>query len=116
MLGALFLSLTVTLSLGPNTTSRTAARRGSLSLTWDPPEGRQFLWDVEERWLYCIVHDGANDLGIEGSIAGEGCIDLLGVDVGGEDVTVELFAPSDEDTGIDLVLTVEIHGIHGRRV
>lgn len=80
-LGPLFLSLSVSVSLGHTASERTESRRGSQVASWSPPVRRQLLWDVEDptqRWLWCRVHDGG-DLGGEPALAGEGRVDLLEV-------------------------------------
>lgn len=76
MLGPLFLSLSMSLSLGPLTAERTSAQRGSEKVSWIPPERRELLWDAEERWLWCRVFDGGDFTGYT-QLAGEGRIDLL---------------------------------------
>eukprot|EP00930_Biecheleria_cincta_P094324 TRINITY_DN8531_c0_g1_i2.p1 TRINITY_DN8531_c0_g1~~TRINITY_DN8531_c0_g1_i2.p1 ORF type:complete len:691 (+),score=93.26 TRINITY_DN8531_c0_g1_i2:23-2074(+) len=76
MLGPLFLSLSMSLSLGPLTAERTSAQRGSEKVSWMPPERRELLWDAEERWLWCRVFDGGDFTGYT-QLAGEGRIDLL---------------------------------------
>jgi len=96
VLGAWFLKLTVTLSLGAATTGPTAAKLGSSIVTWDPPERRQLLWDCKERWLWCRVDDALLTGGLQ--LAGEGRADVRLAPTSGSptEVMVDLFVPSDE--------------------
>jgi len=102
-LGALFLNLTVVVSLGAATAEPTSAKWSSATAVWEPPERKQLLWDCEERWLYLTV----NDMTISGSmqLAGQGRLDVRGVQAemqswgDGEDmaeVEIELYAPREE--------------------
>jgi len=110
MLGSLFLTLSVDLSLGSVTTERTAPRRGSAVASWEPPERRDILWDAEERWLWCRIYDG--EFTGTSQLAAEGRIDLFKLaaraseSAGGgagpaasppEEMLVELFVPPGED-------------------
>jgi len=72
-LGALFLNLSVVLSLGKTTAEPTSGKLASAQPRWDPPEQRELPWDGDERWLWCRV----NDRMVTGSqLAGVGCIDV----------------------------------------
>lgn len=107
MLGPLFLSLSVVLSLGPATAQRTSVRRGASSAEWRPPERRELLWDAQERWLWCRVYDGGELTGA-GQLAAEGRVDLAGLAAEGganpgasAEMGIELYQPLDEDEGDD---------------
>lgn len=97
-LGPFFLSLSVQLSLGSQTSEPTSHRRGSEKAEWSVPERRQLLWDAQERYLWCRVWDGE----FSKQLAAEGRIDLLkhlegsGSEGIAETVEVELFAPQDD--------------------
>lgn len=99
MLGTMFLSLSVTLSLGTIIAESTSIRRGSTVATWEPPDRRELLWDCKERWLWCRVFDGAELVGL-GSLAAEGRIDLrlLGDEASNVEVCVDLFATGGEES------------------
>lgn len=99
MLGSMFLSLSVTLSLGTITAEPTSIKRGSTVATWEPPDRRELLWDCKERWLWCRVFDGAELAGL-GSLAAEGRIDLrlLGDEASNVEVCLDLFAAGGEDS------------------
>lgn len=106
MLGPLFLSLAVSLSLGPLTAEPTTSKRGSGAVCWTPPERREILWDTEERWLWCSVFDGGH-FGGDAQVAGHGRLDLLAVLAqqqeggnGGRSITevVDLYVPEEEDS------------------
>lgn len=73
-MGAWFLNLTVSLSLGKITTLATSERKSSASVRWEPPEQREIRWDCRERWLWCRVDDHL--LGGSSQIAGVGLIDV----------------------------------------
>lgn len=97
ILGSFFLSLSVTLSLGAITAEPTTTRRSSNTVTWQPPERRELLWDCEERWLWCRVFDGG-ELGME-QLAAEGRLDLKALgEVSNADVVVDLFASGGADS------------------
>lgn len=98
MLGQLFLSLNVTMSLGTITAEASSVKRGSAVASWDPPERRELLWDCEERWLWCRVFDGSEIVGM-GQMAAEGRVDLglLG-DASNVEVCVDLFARGGDDS------------------
>jgi len=99
ILGTLFLSLSVTMSLGSITAEPSSVKRASTVASWDPPERRELLWDCEERWLWCRVFDGAELMGL-GQLAAEGRIDLrlLG-EASNVEVALDLFATGGEDSG-----------------
>jgi len=102
LLGPLFLSLAVQLSLGPTIAEPTEVRRGSEEASWDPPERRQLLWSAEDpsqRMLSVRVLDGSPSLlGGEAALAAEGFLDLSTLAAkGAVDAmirTVKLFPPS----------------------
>lgn len=105
MLGPLFLSLSVQLSIGSQKSDFTSHRRGSEKAGWSPPERKQMLWDAQERYLWCRVWDG--ELGFK-QLAGEGRIDLPKLLENGSDgistpeaVEVELFAAEDDGADSD---------------
>jgi hypothetical protein len=89
--------LTVTMSLGSITAEATSAKRSSNAVTWQPPERRELLWDCQERWLWCRVHDGS-ELGLS-TLAGEGRVDLRAFyEANNTEVVVDLFASGGEDS------------------
>jgi len=104
MLGAMFLSLSVTMGLGTMTAEPSSAKRGSSVASWQPPERREILWDCEERWLWCRVYDGAELMGL-GQLAAEGRIDLRLLHGQGEasnvEVCLDLFASGGDDSDDD---------------
>lgn len=107
LLGPLFLQLTVSLALGPVTAEPTDPRRGSQSVSWEPPARRQLLWDTEDpdrRFLSCRVYDGGS-LGGEPSLAAEGFVDLVELAKTAEGVatpwTLPLRVPPEGDDELD---------------
>jgi len=101
MLGAFFLSISVTLSLGAASAPATSAKRSSAKVAWQPPERRELLWDCQERWLRCRIHDGGDFTGPQ-QLAGEGRVDLLAFEpeVPAE-VIVGLYGPEGKDNSTD---------------
>jgi len=99
ILGAMFLSLSVTMSLGTMIAEPTSAKRGSAIAAWEPPERRELLWDCQEPWLWCRVFDGAELMGL-GTLAAEGRLDLrlLGDETNNVEVSLDLFASGGEDS------------------
>mmetsp|Transcript_53667 Transcript_53667/g.120511 ORF Transcript_53667/g.120511 Transcript_53667/m.120511 type:complete len:535 (-) Transcript_53667:53-1657(-) len=102
-LGALFLNLTVVVSLGSATAEPTSAKWSSATAVWEPAERKQLLWDCEERWLYLRVNDMTISGGMQ--LAGQGRLDVRDVQAemqswgDGEDmadVEMELYAPREE--------------------
>jgi len=101
MLGPFFLSISVSLSLGAVTATATSAKRSSATVVWQPPERRELLWDCQERWLRCHVHDGGDFTGPQ-QLAGQGRVDILALEPEvPTEVIVDLYGPRSEDNAED---------------
>eukprot|EP00929_Paragymnodinium_shiwhaense_P104972 TRINITY_DN6980_c0_g1_i1.p1 TRINITY_DN6980_c0_g1~~TRINITY_DN6980_c0_g1_i1.p1 ORF type:complete len:784 (-),score=144.53 TRINITY_DN6980_c0_g1_i1:140-2491(-) len=115
MLGPLFLSMAVELSLGTTSAEWTSTKRGAQDVSWEPAERRELLWDAEERWLQVQLHDGEQIAGLT-QVAGRGRIDLLALNAEAQlrpgdpfQFEVDIYAPGEDDDSHS-VATVDSDG------